>query len=63
MDEFAKLRKQAGISQNEAAVLARVSPPTARNFEKFGPRAVADEAKRARLQEVYSSFATGRKVA
>lgn len=56
MTELQRIRKAAGVTQNEAAVRAGVSPPLARNFERFGVSAVEDEGKRARLEAVYESF-------
>lgn len=56
MTELQRIRKAAGLTQIEVAVRARVSPPTARNFERFGPRAVSDEDKCARLQATYESL-------
>jgi transcriptional regulator with XRE-family HTH domain len=51
-----RVRQLAGITQNEAAVRARVSPMTARNFERFGESAIEDPARRERLVSVYESF-------
>ena len=56
MTELQKIRKDAGITQVEAAVRAGVSPNTARAYERFGGRAVPELAKRARLDAVYSGF-------
>lgn len=54
--DLASIRRQAGVSQNEAAVRAGVAIPTARIFEMAGPHAVLDEAKRAALIRVYDEF-------
>jgi transcriptional regulator with XRE-family HTH domain len=56
MNEFQKIRKAAGVTQIEVAVRTHVSPPTVRNFERFGPTAVDDEGKRARLVAEYCSL-------
>lgn len=56
MTQLQKIRKAAGVSQVEVAVRAGVSPPTARNFEKFGDGAVEDERKLARLKAVYEQL-------
>jgi transcriptional regulator with XRE-family HTH domain len=56
MTNLQKIRKAAGVTQNEVAVRAGVSPPTARNFERFGPEAVDDESKRSRLEAVYNAI-------
>ncbi len=56
MFDFAKIRQAAHVSQVEAAVRARVSPPTARAFERHGPEAVIESDKRARLLEVYEGL-------
>ena len=56
MSEYQQFRKIVGVTQIEAAVRARVSPPTVRNFERFGPPAVDEREKRARLEELYDGF-------
>jgi hypothetical protein len=56
MLDFAKLRQRAGVTQVEAAVRARVSPPLARAFERHGDAGVPDEQKRRRLRDVYEGF-------
>jgi hypothetical protein len=54
--QLKKVREAAGVTQIEASVRARVSPPLCRNFERFGPDAVDDALKRARLVAVYETF-------
>lgn len=56
MSELKKIREAAGVTQIEASVRARVSPPLCRNYERFGPDAVDDLVKRARLDAVYDGF-------
>jgi transcriptional regulator with XRE-family HTH domain len=56
MSELARVRRAAGVSQSAAAAKAGVSPPTARNYEKFGAAAVEDPAKLSRLERVYREF-------
>ena len=56
MSELKKIREAAGVTQIEASVRARVSPPLTRNYERFGPEAVDDPLKRARLEAVYDGF-------
>jgi transcriptional regulator with XRE-family HTH domain len=56
MVDLRKLRESAGVTQIEAAVRAKVSPPLVRNYERFGARAVEDDAKRSRLESVYDGL-------
>ena len=54
--ELQRIRQAAGITQCEAAVRARVSPPLCRAYERLGPVAVIDDQKRARLEAVYGAL-------
>jgi hypothetical protein len=56
MVDLKKIREAAGVTQVEASVRAKVSPPLTRNYERFGARAVGDQRKRARLEAVYEGF-------
>jgi predicted transcriptional regulator len=56
MFELRRFREAVGITQIEAAVRADVSPPLARAFERHGPDAVIEPAKRARLVALYDGF-------
>lgn len=58
MYPFRKIREQARVSRDRAAVQAGVSYPLAKVFEVGGPEAVKDPEKRAALERVYDGFRT-----
>lgn len=56
MTDYRKIREQAGISRDRAAVLAGVSYPLARLFEAAGPDAIPNQPKRESLIATYEGF-------